>query len=301
MVSRRSASPHGFAVVRGRGYRPKQVEERVQGLSRERDEAWERAARLTVLVREMEAEADRLREAVAQLAPQTYESLGVRARQLVALSEEEALQVRAQAQEEARQVTEAAEREARETCEAARAFAEALRAEADEQARRRLLAARVDADELRAAALTEAREARRESLVRLRDMRQRVTGLRADQESEHAERWAAAEREIIERASELEAHHAESTAAAQARLREAQQALAKEQETAGRRQESAQACAAELLAEARMQRERIGRETERLLRAHHARGEAVRAHLDRVLGGLRTLPIRDASASEEPS
>lgn len=55
-MSGASASPHGFATVRGRerGYRPEQVEACAAALSEERDAAWERAARLTVLAREME-------------------------------------------------------------------------------------------------------------------------------------------------------------------------------------------------------------------------------------------------------
>src|SRR4051794_15192364 len=77
-----SASPYGFVIARGlggRGYRPEQVEERAAELSLARDDAWERAARLTVLAKDMEAEAERLREVVAHLAPQTYETLGKRA------------------------------------------------------------------------------------------------------------------------------------------------------------------------------------------------------------------------------
>lgn len=69
-----SSSPHGFVTVRGRGYRPEQVEAFAAGLSRERDGAWERAARLTVLAKDMEVEAEHLRDAVSRLAPQTYET-----------------------------------------------------------------------------------------------------------------------------------------------------------------------------------------------------------------------------------
>ncbi|MFE0516507.1 hypothetical protein ACFW2E_43275, partial [Streptomyces sp. NPDC058964] len=87
-------SPHGFETVRGRGYRPEQVDAYAAALSRDRDAAWERAARLTVLAREMEAEAERLRETVAKLAPQTYEALGERARRVFQLVLEEAAETR---------------------------------------------------------------------------------------------------------------------------------------------------------------------------------------------------------------
>ncbi|MER5489486.1 cellulose-binding protein, partial [Streptomyces sp. NPDC002812] len=43
-----SAARHGFVVVRGRGYRPDQVNACADALFEERDAAWERAARLTV-------------------------------------------------------------------------------------------------------------------------------------------------------------------------------------------------------------------------------------------------------------
>ncbi|GHH79991.1 hypothetical protein GCM10018793_34020 [Streptomyces sulfonofaciens] len=299
-MSTASASPHGFAAVRGRGYRPGQVDVCVRGLSRERDEAWERAARLTVMAKEMEAELARLDSAAARLAPQTYETLGVRARQLLALTQEEASAVRAGAEEEARRIRETAVRAARETRDAARAYAEALRSEADEYARRRLLADRGTADELRTAARTEAKEARRAALMALREMRQRAAALLADQEGEHKERGEAAERQFAEREAELTVHGAELTAQAEARLREAQRALAQAGETARREQESAEACGAELLAEARMRVERIGRETDRALREHDAQRDEVRVHMDRVRNSLlaltgRTDPPADGS------
>ncbi|MET7443136.1 cellulose-binding protein, partial [Streptomyces sp. NPDC005568] len=74
-MSSAPVSPHGFVAVR-RGYRPEQVDAFTEALSRDRDAAWERAARLTVLANDMEEDAEDLREVVAGLAPQTYESLG---------------------------------------------------------------------------------------------------------------------------------------------------------------------------------------------------------------------------------
>src|SRR4051812_29547162 len=100
-MSSSPVSSQGFEVVRGRGYRPEQVDAYAAALSAGRDAAWERAARLTVLAREMESEALRLREVVTQLAPQTYELLGERAQRLLALGEEEAAAVRGSARQEA--------------------------------------------------------------------------------------------------------------------------------------------------------------------------------------------------------
>ena len=109
MSSGTSVSPHGFVAGRGRGYRPEQVDALAAELSRARDDARERAARLTVRVEELEAEAQRLRLAVTRLAPQTYESLGDRAREILALAEEEAAGVRASAADDVRRITQDAE------------------------------------------------------------------------------------------------------------------------------------------------------------------------------------------------
>ncbi|MYS14690.1 DivIVA domain-containing protein, partial [Streptomyces sp. SID4982] len=85
-----------------RGYRPDQVDAYLAALSRDRDAAWERAARLTVLARRMEGESARLRETAAGLAPQEYDALGERARHAFGLLREEAAALRERAHDEAR-------------------------------------------------------------------------------------------------------------------------------------------------------------------------------------------------------
>lgn len=206
-MSSASVSPHGFVTVRGRGYRPEQVDAYFAALSRVRDTAWERAARLTVLAKEMDAEVGRLREVVARLAPQTYETLGERACRIRELGEEEAAAVRENARSAARLAVEEAEAEGRRMREAAQAYADELRGEAEERARHRLLAARAEADEMRIAARRAVKEGRGEVLAALREVRQRTEGFLADQEREHAERWEEAERAAVERAAGLDAHH----------------------------------------------------------------------------------------------
>ncbi|MDV9193613.1 cellulose-binding protein, partial [Streptomyces sp. SR27] len=115
-----------FAVGRGRGYRPEQVDRHLAALSEDRDGAWERAARLTVLAKEMEAEAARLREAVAALAPQRYEELGDRARKILELAEQEDETLVRAAEAEAQSLAEAADTAGREAAESARAYAEGV-------------------------------------------------------------------------------------------------------------------------------------------------------------------------------
>ncbi len=294
-MSSGSVSPQGFVVVRGRGYRPEQVDAYAAALSWDRDAAWERAARLTVLAREMEEETERLREVVASLPAQTYEVLGERAQRLYELGAQEAAALREDARREARRVVEEAQAEAGRLREAARADADAVRGEAEERARHRLLAAGAEADEMRVAARREVKECRGEALAALRDMRQRTEGLLADQEREHAESGEEVRRAAAEREAVFDAHYGSRAARAEAGLGEAEQALGDAQESVRRRQEDAEARAAELIAEAGVHAERVTRETERVLREHGERWNDLRAHMDNVRSSLAALTGRAAA------
>ncbi|OEV06970.1 DivIVA domain-containing protein, partial [Streptomyces nanshensis] len=95
------ASPHGFTVVRGRGYRPEQVDEALDGLFGEQEEARARLARLVAEQGELTAETERLRALAATLPPPAYESLGAHAGKLLTLAESEAADVRAAAEADA--------------------------------------------------------------------------------------------------------------------------------------------------------------------------------------------------------
>ncbi|WP_431988071.1 cellulose-binding protein [Streptomyces parvulus] len=293
-MSSAAATDDGFATVRGRerGYRPEQVEEYVAALSGDRDAAWERAARLTVLAREMEEDLYDLRDEVAQLTTQDYEALGEGARRLFRLGEEEAEAVR----ERARGAGEDGMREARAyadgVLEAARAQADAVRAEADERARQRLLVARAEADEVRVGARREVKAGRGEVLSVLREARAHAEGTLADLEREHAGRLADEERAEAERAEALDAHHAEAVARAEEGVREAERALAEEGEAARRTQEEARARAAEVVAGARVRQEEIVRETERVLREHGERWDELQAHMASVRSNLSSLTGR---------
>ncbi|MGW3815162.1 cellulose-binding protein [Streptomyces sp. NPDC005046] len=291
-MSSTAVSPYGFVAVRGRGYRPEQVDAYAGALSRERDAAWERAARLTVLAKDMEAEAELLREAVTRLAPQTYEELGERARRIFQLGEEEAEALRDEARREARAVAEEAEAAGREVREAAQEYADEVRGEAGERARQRLLAARGEADEVRISARREVKENRGEVLAALREVRGRTEALLTGQDKEHTARWVEAERVAAEHEAAFDARHAERVARAEESVAAAERALAEAEESDRHRQEDAAARAAELLAEARVREERIVRETERVLREHGERWDDVRAHMDHVRSSLTSLTGR---------
>ncbi|WP_371653153.1 MULTISPECIES: cellulose-binding protein [unclassified Streptomyces] len=285
--------PQGFAVVRGgRGYRTDQVDRQLAVLGEDRDAAWERAARLTVLAKRMEAEAAALRDRVAALGPQSYESLGRRAQTLYALAVEEADAVRAGAHEEAAGVRDSADTAGRLARESAREYAETLRADAEARAQQLLLAARTTADEHLDEARSEAHERRAEAADALREVRERTGAALAEQAHEHTGRGEALDREVAAREAELDARHAELTAHAEAALAEAGRACAEAQESARHGQEDAEARGAELVAAARVRAERIGRDTEGVLREHAEAREETVAHMAHVRSSLAGLTGR---------
>ena len=202
MSSGATASEHGFVAVRGRGYRPEQVDAYAVELSQDRDGAWERAARLTVLAKEMEAEAERLRDVVSRLAPQTYETLGERARQMLALGEAEAAAVREAARPRRGDWRRRPRRERGRRPGGRAATPTRSAAEAEERARQRLLAARAEADEIRVGARRDVKEGRGEALGALREIRQRTAGMLGEQEPRSTRSGGRpAEREAAERAA----------------------------------------------------------------------------------------------------
>ncbi|MYU24916.1 cellulose-binding protein [Streptomyces sp. SID8352] len=297
-MSSASASPHGFTAVRGRGYRPDRVDARFGEMSLARDAAWERAARLTVLAREMGEELEGLRETVAGLAPQTYEGLGERARRLLALAEEEAEALREGARGAAREAREEAGAYADAVLGAAEADAAAVRTRADEWVRQRLLAARAEADALRITTRREAKAGRREALALVREARRRAGGTLSGQGREHAEALAGAERADARRIAGLDARRAELAEAAERELAAARHELAEAEAEAGRRDEEAGERAAELIGAATARARESARETERVLREHGELWDAVQAEMETVRARLQALSGRAEELAE---
>ncbi|MER6526692.1 cellulose-binding protein [Streptomyces sp. NPDC001508] len=293
-MNRASVPSHGFLTVRGRGYRPEQVDAYAAALSRERDAAWERAARLTVLARDMEAEVERLRETVARLAPQTYETLGENACLIFQLAQEEAAALRECVRGVVREEAARAEEWALGVRRAAEEEADIVRAEAEERARRRLLAAQAEADEVRVGARRAVKEWRGEALAALRELRQRTAVMLAEQAKEHAARWAGEDQAELERAAAREIRVTEAVARAEAALAAAQQEAGEAREAARWCQDEAHARAAEILAEARVREEQIACETERVLREHSEVWDDMQAQMDCVRDSLSSLTGRTA-------
>ncbi|MEV6672911.1 cellulose-binding protein [Streptomyces sp. NPDC051162] len=293
-----SVSPDGFTVVRGRGYRPEQVDRALVECERRRDEAWERAARLTVLAREMEDEVARLRQLVQQLPPQTYESLGHRAQGLLFTAQAEAAGLHERAEAEATSLMDAADAHGRAVRDAAHVYGTEVRAEAEDWARQAGLAALSVADDVRAVAQREAKARRVEAVTSLKEMRERTADALAEQEKDHAERWDAAGHEIAEHEAGLDVRVAAMEEYGRNALAEAQRRYAEAEEAARHGQEDADAQAAALIAQARVREERIVRDTERVLREHEERREELRSHMAHVRHSLAALtgkPVADAA------
>ncbi|MFH8403631.1 cellulose-binding protein [Streptomyces sp. NPDC018019] len=294
-----SVSPHGFEIVRGRGYRPEDVDRRVEGLSIDRDSCWERAARLTVLANEMTAELAELREYVRQLPPQTYESLGDQARLILTTAESEAARLRKDAEEAAERAREEAEAYGRQIQEAADRAAQELRDETEDWARRRVAAAWSEADGIETAAAQDAEQWRSEAAEALRQMERRTTQLLREQEEEQTEQWDALGRDLAAQEADLEQRVAELEELGRTKVAEAERLRAEAEEAARHRDEDAEARAAELLAQARVEVERIERATERILREHADRREKVREHMTHVRNTLAALTGK-APDEDEP-
>ncbi|MFG2830779.1 cellulose-binding protein [Streptomyces sp. NPDC048434] len=284
-----SVSPHGFEAVRGRGYRPEDVDRRLTGLSVDRDSCWERAARLTVLSKEMEAELGELRAYLAQQPPQTYESLGREARLILTTAESEAARLRGEAEQAAGQTRGAAAAHADEVRDAAERAAYALRAEADTRARRTERAARGEVTELAAVAAEDAERLRSEAAEGLAEVHRRTVQLLRDQEKRQAEEWDAAGRELVALEAETDRCVAEMDARGKAVRVDARQLYAEAEEAARHRQQDGEDRAAGLLSQARAEVERIERSTERILREHDAEREEVRVHMTHVRNSLAVL------------
>ncbi|MDG9719129.1 hypothetical protein [Streptomyces sp. DH24] len=130
-MSSAPVSSYGFLTVRRRGYRPAQVDAYAAVLSHERDAAWERAARLTVLAREMGAEAER--EEAERL--DAFETLGAQSLARAERTLAEARQALADEEASAARAQEAARERAEEILAGARARQEHIARETERMLR----------------------------------------------------------------------------------------------------------------------------------------------------------------------
>ncbi|MFD7661648.1 cellulose-binding protein [Streptomyces sp. NPDC059788] len=272
----------------------------MEGLSVDRDSCWERAARLTVLANEMTAELAELQEYVRQLPPQTYESLGEQARLILTTAEAEAARLCSDAEQAAEEAREEAEAYGRQIQEAASRAGQELRDETEDRARRSVEAAWAEADEIEAAAVKDAGQWRTAAADALHEMERRTTATLRELEQEQTEQWEAAGRDLAAQEADLEQRVAELEELGRAKVAEAERLLAEAEEAARHRDEDAEARAADQLAQARVEVERIERATERTLREHAERREKVREHMTHVRNTLAALTGK-APDEDEPT
>lgn len=283
-----TSSPHGFVAVR-RGYHPAQVDARVLDLQEERDAADQRAAKLTLLARQLTEEAERLGRAVAALQPDTYATLGDRAGELLATVEEEAADIREAAERDAQRTTATAHTDAATTRDTAHDAAGRLREAAETAARQTLHASRADAERILEAAHADAGKIRDEAAETLRDTTERCAALLESRQQEHAGAHDALTRELHARETTLETRLTDLDTRAQKALDTARRAHTEAEEAARHRQEDAEAQAAGILAQARAEATRIDRATDRVLREHAEAADELNAHMAHVRSTLAAL------------
>ncbi|MFK0291681.1 cellulose-binding protein [Streptomyces sp. NPDC090442] len=276
------------------------MDRRVEGLSIDRDSCWERAARLTVLSNEMEAELAELHAYVAQLPEQTYETLGKQARLILTTAESEATRLRSGAEADAEQAHDDAAGFAQESQTAADKAAQRMRAEAEEDARRIEKAAAEEVAQLVAEAIEEAERLRTLAAAELTETRRRTEQLLKDQEVRHTEEWDALERELAGLDTEMDQRVAELEAHGEAVRAERRRLTAETEEAARHRSEDAEAQAVELLAQARVEAERIERAAERVVREHDEKREELRIHMTHVRNSLAALTGKDPADFVDP-
>ena len=294
-----SVTPEGFHVARGRGYHPEQVDAFVAELSTGRDAAWERAARLTVLANEMDAEAATLRGAAEALGPVSFEALGEGAQELFRQVEAEAADVRERGETAARAEYDDAERDGRALRDRARADAEACLAGADESAHAVQEAAQRHAAELLGAARAEADRLDAEAQRALEGVRQDIARSLAEMEKEQRVRLDGLQRELAEHEAAIDARVGDLMDRAERLLSDAQRAHSDAHDDARRAQAQAEATAAEIIAQAHATEERVNHESERALRAHESHRDDIRAHLAHVRTSLSALTGRTLSEHPE--
>ncbi len=265
----------------------------------DRDSCWERAARLTVLANEMTAELERLREYLAQLPPQTYESLGEQARLILTTAESEAERLRTEAAEAAEHMQQEAADYAQEQGDAADTYSLELRQDTEDAVARALEAAEAEARTTVAEAAQEAEDLRRQAEESLREMRRRTAEVLEEQENDQAGKWAAAEQEMAAQEADMQQRIAALEERGEARIAEAQRYYAKMEETARDIDEEAAARGADLIAQAEAEAARVERATERVLREHEERREELRSHMAHVRSSLATLMGKDPDAVEQ--
>jgi cell division septum initiation protein DivIVA len=280
-------TPQPFRVVL-RGYEPAQVDQRIQQLAAQAEEARAYAEQLAERVRLLEQEPSAGGEPAAA-PPATFEHLGERVAKILSLAEAEARDLlergRTLLDDERSQV---ADEVSRQRSEADR-HAEQTRSDADTEAARVLEDARRSADDRLDAAERDAAARLQEAEAIYEQQRAKAAQAAADFETTLARRRSAAEEDFTtqmqdarQRLAELEAHIDDTRTAAEKMndetVRENRRLV-----------EEAEKQAASIVGEARAQAARIRADSDRELAAATQRRDSINAQLANVRQMLATL------------
>ena len=274
-----------------RGYEPAQVDQRIRELHEAGAAAVARVKELTDLVAKLEAEREQEPAPAEQAPPQpaTFEHLGERVGQILALAEAEAADLRGAAQELLdAETAKAAEASGRIRGEADR-YAENRRADADTEATRILEEARRKADQLVDGAERNAAARLQEAEAVYEEQRARAAKAAADFETTLAGRKKAAEDEFARRMAEMQQREDDLEAAIAHRRNEAEGEHSDAVKTAKRIVEEAERQAAAVIGEAKTTAARVRAESERELAAATQRRDSINAQLTNVRQMLVTL------------
>jgi cell division septum initiation protein DivIVA len=273
---------HEFRVVL-RGYEPAEVDRVIAALEARAEEAEGRVSALEARV----AEAASASSTPAE--PPSYEHLGERVGQILALAEHEALEMRDRASAETEGIRKLAEQAATEVRDAADQYAEQRKRDADTEATRLLADARRAADEERDAA-------ERDSAAR----RQEGEALFEQQRADAAAAAADFETTLAERRERTAAEFRHQQAITQGQLDDLAQQVESSRAAAQKEQESAEAQARRTIVEAEERADTIVREakaaadrvrsdSDRELAAATQRRDSINAQLTNVRQMLATL------------
>ena len=290
-----------FRVVL-RGYEPAQVNRRLEELTAAVAQA---AAQRDALAARLEAvDRDRTDATPVEVAPPTFEHLGARVAQILALADEEATELRRTAEEAVAAERKRLEEETTRTRAEAERYAAETRSTAETEAARIVEDARREADGRRD-------ESERHAAARIQDaealyeeQRAKAVQSAADFEATLATRREAAEVEFRRQMDEVEQRLDEARLTLESARVEAEQAEAQAQTHARELVRAAEEQAAAVVDEARTRAVRVRAESDRELAAATQRRDAINAQLGNVRQMLATLTgsvtAPDPFASEEP-
>jgi cell division septum initiation protein DivIVA len=273
---------HDFRVVL-RGYEPAEVDRVVAALEARAEEA---DARVTALEAKVSEAAS---ASTTPAEPPSYEHLGERVGQILALAEHEALEMRDRAGAETEGIRKLAEQAATEVRDAADQYAEQRKRDADTEATRLLADARRAADEERDAAERDAAARRQEGEALFEQQRADAAAAAADFETTLAERRERTAAEFRHQQSVTQgqlddlAQQVESSRAAAQKEQESAEAQAR------RTIVEAEERADTIIREAKAAADRIRSDSDRELAAATQRRDSINAQLTNVRQMLATL------------